>query len=345
MRLGGERESANVEDRRGIGIRGGGLAVGGGLGTVVLIVLALLFGVDPGVILSGGGSPEVDRPAVAGGRAAPGERAEDDEARRLVARVLASTEDTWGSAFAQAGRRYEDPTLVLFSGATQTGCGFAQATVGPFYCPPDRRPYLDLDFLADMQRRLGATGDFATAYVIAHEVGHHVQNLLGVLPRVDALRRQVPEGQANALSVRIELQADCLAGVWARRADAARPLLERGDVEEGLNAAAAVGDDRLQRAGRGQVVPESFTHGSSAQRVAWFRRGLERGEIGACDTFAGGPPPWRGSRTAGNDRERESARQTTSRTVAAGTAGRKRLRGARRSGPARWATGRAPPRS
>ncbi len=291
MRLDDERESANIEDRRGMGgIGRGGIAVGGGLGTVVLIVLALLFGVDPGVILSGGGGGGVpmppDRPAITDGRVPGG--AQEDQARRFVARVLASTEDTWRAAFAQLGRRYEDPTLVLFSGATQSACGFAQAAVGPFYCPNDHKLYIDLGFLADMQRRLGAQGDFAAAYVVAHEVGHHVQNLLGILPRVDALRRQLSEGQSNALSVRLELQADCLAGVWARRAEEARPMLERGDIEEGLNAAAAVGDDRLQRASRGYVVPESFTHGTSQQRVTWFRRGLEGGEIRACDTFSEG---------------------------------------------------------
>jgi predicted metalloprotease len=288
MRLDDRRESQNVEDRRGMGMPRGGIAVGGGLGTVVLVLLALLFGVDPSVILSGGGGapPEANRPAITDGRTPGG--VSDDQARRFVSRVLATTEDVWRDVFAQGGRRYEEPTLVLFSGATQSACGFAQAAVGPFYCPADQKLYIDLRFLADMQDRLGARGDFAMAYVVAHEVGHHVQNLIGILPRVDRVRRQVSEGESNALSVRLELQADCFAGVWARRAEEARPMLERGDIEEGLNAAAAVGDDRLQRASRGMVVPESFTHGSSRQRVTWFRRGLESGETRACDTFADG---------------------------------------------------------
>jgi uncharacterized protein len=288
MRLDDRRESQNVEDRRGMGMPRGGIAVGGGLGTVVLVLLALLFGVDPSVILSGGGGapPEANRPAITDGRTPGG--VSDDQARRFVSRVVATTEDVWRDVFAQGGRRYEEPTLVLFSGATQSACGFAQAAVGPFYCPADQKLYIDLRFLADMQDRLGARGDFAMAYVVAHEVGHHVQNLIGILPRVDRVRRQVSEGESNALSVRLELQADCFAGVWARRAEEARPMLERGDIEEGLNAAAAVGDDRLQRASRGMVVPESFTHGSSRQRVTWFRRGLESGETRACDTFADG---------------------------------------------------------
>jgi predicted metalloprotease len=286
MRLGGGRESQNVEDRRGMrgGIGRGGMIAGGGLGTVVLLLIGLFLGVDPSVILSGG-QPGVAPPAADGGGRAP---PSDDPAARFVSRVLAETEDVWTPAFESLGRRYEPPRLVLFSGAVQSGCGTAQAQVGPFYCPSDRRVYIDLEFLAEMQRRLGAPGDFAAAYVIAHEVGHHVQNLLGVLARVDQLRGRAGRAEGNALQVRVELQADCLAGLWARRAHQARNILEQGDIEEGLNAAAAVGDDRLQRRGQGQVVPESFTHGSSAQRVRWFRAGLDSGRLEACDTFGAG---------------------------------------------------------
>ncbi|WP_203073613.1 KPN_02809 family neutral zinc metallopeptidase [Falsiroseomonas ponticola] len=281
MQLGDGRESSNVEDRRGGGGFGGrGIAVGGGLGSVVLVVLALLFGVDPGVILSGG-DPAPARTETQGGGAPPA----DDAGSRFVRRVLAETEDVWNPVFQQMNRRYQEPRLVLFSGAVQSACGMAQAAVGPFYCPGDQRVYIDLDFLAQMQRQLGAPGDFAAAYVIAHEVGHHVQNQLGVLGRVQELRGRASEAEGNALQVRVELQADCLAGMWARRAQDARQILEDGDIEEGLNAAAAVGDDRLQRRARGQVQPDSFTHGSSEQRVRWFRTGLQSGQLEACDTF------------------------------------------------------------
>jgi predicted metalloprotease len=282
MRLDDGRESENVDDRRGRGGFGGGggrIAVGG-LGGVAILLIALFLGVDPSLLLQGGGAPQQQTTQQG---APPG----NDAGRRFTSRVLAETEDVWRDLFARAGRQYRDPILVLFSGATQSGCGFAEATVGPFYCPNDQRLYIDLDFLADMQRRLGAPGDFAAAYVIAHEVGHHVQNLIGVLSRVEQLRRGASEAEGNALQVRVELQADCLAGVWARRAQDARQILESGDVEEALGAAAAVGDDRLQRRARGTVVPESFTHGTSEQRVRWFRRGIEGGDIAACDTFSG----------------------------------------------------------
>jgi len=253
---------------------------GGGIGGVVLVVLALLFGVDPSVILSGDGPAPQQETA----RYAPPPEGQE-ELRRFVSQVLATTEDAWSDIFRANGRTYEPPRLVLFSGAVQSACGTASTAVGPFYCPGDQRVYLDLSFLQDMRRSLGAPGDFAQAYVIAHEVGHHVQTVLGITGRVDALRRRSDTAEANALSVRLELQADCFAGVWANRADAAQGILERGDIEEGLNAAAAVGDDRLQRRARGYVVPESFTHGSSAQRAGWFRRGMESGDLRACDTF------------------------------------------------------------
>jgi hypothetical protein len=296
MRLDDGRESGNVEDRRGGGGFGGGrrggLAVGG-VGGVVLLVLALLFGVDPSVIMSGGGGG--NSPAIEGGGYAPPARvpgeqagtrpAGDDPGARFVSRVLAETEDVWNPIFESLGRRYEEPRLVLFSGAVQSGCGAAQAQMGPFYCPADSRVYIDLDFLGQLQSRLGATGDFAAAYVIAHEVGHHVQNQLGIIQRVDQLKRRGGEAEQNALQVRVELQADCLAGLWARRAHEARRILEQGDVEEGLRAAAAVGDDNMQRRAGRAVQPETFSHGSSAQRVRWFRAGLDSGRLEACDTF------------------------------------------------------------
>ena len=285
MRLEGERESANVEDRRGGGLPIG--VAGGGVGTVVLVVLALLMGVDPRAILSGDVGPVAPPQSGPGSRHAPEDGA-TDEARRFVSRVLASTEDVWTAVFRENGRRYDPPRLVLFSGAVRSSCGVAGAAVGPFYCPADRQVYIDLAFFRDLQRQLGAPGDFAQAYVIAHEVGHHVQAEFGIAQRVAELRTRVGEAQSNALSVRMELQADCLAGVWARRAQEMRGILEKGDVEEGLNAAAAVGDDRLQRRARGEIVPESFTHGSSAQRVRWFRTGLSSGDLRACDTFETG---------------------------------------------------------
>ncbi|WP_149539677.1 KPN_02809 family neutral zinc metallopeptidase [Siccirubricoccus phaeus] len=275
MRLEGERESGNVVDRR----RGGGLPIGlagGGIGSMVLVVVALLLGVDPTILFSGGEEP--GRQITQSGPPDPAQESE----RRFVAQVLATTEDAWGEIFRRSGQRYAPPSLVLFTGATQSGCGFAQSAVGPFYCPEDRQVYLDLGFFRDMERQLGAPGDFARAYVIAHEVGHHVQNELGILARVNQARRGRSEAEGNALQVRVELQADCFAGLWARHT---QRVLEPGDIEEGINAAAAVGDDRLQRRARGTVVPESFTHGSSAQRVRWFRRGLDSGDPRQCDSF------------------------------------------------------------
>jgi uncharacterized protein len=284
MRLGGERESENVEDRRG-GIGTPHIA-GGGIGVVIIVLLGLYFGVDPNVLLqivAGDQSPpSAAYPTQGTPRGAPG----DDDLKHFVSVVLAETEDTWHAEFQKLGRTYEDPKLVLYSGSINSACGFAQSAVGPFYCPGDRRVYLDLSFFRDLKTRFNAPGDFAAAYVIAHEVGHHVQNLLGITDRVEQLRGRSGQAGANTLSVRVELQADCFAGVWANQANQARHILEPGDVEKGLNAASAVGDDRLQMQARGYVVPESFTHGTSAQRVHWFKRGLDTGDLRQCDTFA-----------------------------------------------------------
>jgi predicted metalloprotease len=282
MRLDDQRASDNIEDRRGVRM-GRGVA-GGGIGVIVLALVAMFFGVDPTVILQGGGAlaPSAEQQ---GGPAAP-RGTPGDAAGQFVAKVLGSTEEVWTDVFAKSGRTYRKPTLVLFSGQVKSACGLAQAAVGPFYCPPDQKVYIDLDFYRDLDRRFGAPGDFAQAYVLAHEVGHHVQNLLGIAERVHGLQQRSGERQANALSVRMELQADCLAGVWAAHANAKSRMLEPGDVEEGIAAAAAVGDDRIQMASRGYVAPDSFTHGSAQQRVRWFRRGLESGDIRQCDTFA-----------------------------------------------------------
>lgn len=270
------RQSQNLEDRRGIG--GGGLAIGG-LGTVVIIVLALLFGVDPRRLLdqsSGGSSPGVQTERAA--------NPEEEQLKQFTSAVLGHTEDTWSQIFQQNGRQYREPRLVLFSGQISSACGRASSAVGPFYCPGDERVYIDMAFYRELKSRFRAPGDFAQAYVIAHEVGHHVQNLLGISGRVDAQRGRVSEREYNQLSVRLELQADFFAGVWAHYAQK-RGLLETGDVEEALGAASAIGDDRLQRENQGYVVPDSFTHGTSEQRVRWFRKGLETGDIRQGDTF------------------------------------------------------------
>lgn len=273
MRLGGRRASSNIEDRRGVRL---GRAGGIGLGTIVLALLAVYFGIDPGVVLQGTQQSSVTE------RVPYEESVTEAQARELVSVVLADTEDTWGAIFAAAGRTYEVPTLVLFSEAVRTACGIGAAASGPFYCPADRKVYVDLTFYDELQRRFGAPGDFAQAYVIAHEIGHHVQTLLGISQRTQALRARASEAEANDWSVRQELQADCFAGLWAHHAERSRPFLEAGDVEEGLNAASAIGDDRLSH---GRAPPESFTHGSSAQRVRWFSRGLRTGSIEQCDTF------------------------------------------------------------
>ena len=283
MRVEDQQRSSNIEDRRGMPIGRG--AAGGGIGIVVIALVAMFFGVDPGAILDSG--------LVGGsGRQAPQQQVEarapsrEDKMADFVAAVLGSTEETWSDIFARGGRTYRKPVLVLFTDAVQSACGHAQAAMGPFYCPPDQKLYIDLAFYRDLQDRFRAPGDFAQAYVIAHEVGHHVQNLLGIAGKVQAARQRANDRQSNELSVRMELQADCLAGVWAAHANRSKRILEPGDVEEGLNAAAAIGDDRLQQASSGRVAPESFTHGSARQREQWFRRGLESGDLKACDTFA-----------------------------------------------------------
>jgi predicted metalloprotease len=280
MRLERSRRSEHVEDRRGTGIpRGVRIGGAGGIGLILLVVLAVALGVDPTVLLQQmGESPPAPSEQPGNTATAP------DSIRDFVSAVLAETEDVWTEAFRSAGRTYVPPRLVLFSGAVDSACGFAQSAVGPFYCPQDRKIYLDYSFFRDLER-LGASGDFAEAYVIAHEVGHHVQTLLGITQRVRQLQSGGNSSEGNELSVRFELQADCLSGVWANRAHRARQILESGDVEEALAAAAAVGDDRIQHRARGYVVPDSFTHGSSAQRTRWFKRGLETGSIDACDTF------------------------------------------------------------
>ncbi len=288
MRLDDNRESENLEDRRG---GGGGLPVGGrsiGVGTIVLALVAMYFGVDPSVVLNmGGGAPsQVSQEAPAQPGVKSSQDPAEDQAAHFVSKVLADTEDTWGEIFKAGGRQYEEPKLVLYTGGTRTACGMGQAAMGPFYCPADQKVYLDLAFYNELQRRFQAPGDFAQAYVVAHEIGHHVQNLLGISEKVQQARGRVSEAEGNALSVRLELQADCLAGIWANHANRSRSVLEQGDIDEGLRAATAIGDDTLQKQAQGYAVPESFTHGSSEQRVRWFKRGLEAGEMKACDTFA-----------------------------------------------------------
>lgn len=276
MRLGDRRESRNVEDRRGIRY---GRAGGIGLGTIVLALVAMYFGQDPAVVLQGmqgqGGQVEEQQVPYQ-------ESAREAEARVLVSKVLADTEDTWNAIFTAAGRTYEEPKLILFSGGVKTACGFGESASGPFYCPADHQVYIDLTFYQELHDRFGAPGDFAQAYVIAHEVGHHVQTLLGISERTQAARQRASQAEANAISVRQELQADCFAGLWAHNANESRQILESGDIEDGLNAAAAIGDDRLTQ---GRAPPEAFTHGTSEQRVRWFKRGLDTGSMDQCDTF------------------------------------------------------------
>lgn len=278
MRWRGGRRSSNIEDRRGR--RSGRGIIGGGIGTIAVILAALYFGVDPTFLLEGMQSANVSSPA--------SQVPDDDPLAQMVAVVVADTEDVWHEIFREQGRRYEEPALVLYTGMTRSACGMGQAAMGPFYCPADQKAYIDLSFYDQLRRQYNAPGDFAQAYVIAHEIGHHVQNLLGISGEVHQKRRQVSEREGNSLSVRLELQADCLAGVWARRADRARNILESGDIEEALNAASAIGDDRLQQQSGNVVVPESFTHGTSAQRQHWFRTGLATGDLRSCNTFEAG---------------------------------------------------------
>jgi len=280
MRWESGRRSDNVEDRRGLRVSRG--LAGGGLGTLVLVLVGLYFGIDPSTILNtipAGGGSSVEQ----SGEPRP---AAENALADFVSVVLADTEDTWGTIFREKGQSYAAPKLILFTDAVESACGMAGAATGPFYCPGDHKLYVDLSFFSELDRRFGASGDFAQAYVVAHEVGHHVQNLLGIEGKVREARARAGEREANRLSVRLELQADCLAGVWGNRADKSRRLLEPGDLEEALRAATAIGDDRLQRETRGRVVPDSFTHGTSAQRVSWFRRGFESGDLARCDTFS-----------------------------------------------------------
>jgi predicted metalloprotease len=301
MRWKGRRQSENIQDMRGRGGgfpggfgRGGGgpvrIPVGrssGGFSLSTLVIIAIIYfalracGIDPLQMLTEGQGP--------GGGTVTQSRTQapvNDEMKEFVGVVLAETEDVWNGIFKSVGQQYAPPTLVLFSGGVQSACGFASSATGPFYCPGDRKVYLDTDFFDQLARQFDASGDFAQAYVIAHEVAHHVQHLLGVTTQVEQLRRQADQATANELSVRVELQADCLAGVWAHHSHSQRNTLEEGDIKEGLNAASAIGDDRLQRKSQGYVVPDSFTHGSSAQRVRWFTTGLRGGDPGQCDTLA-----------------------------------------------------------
>jgi len=318
MRWRGQRESENIEDRRGEGGRvgfpfpggmrfpSGGGRRSGGIGIVgLLIILGLMFffGVDPRVIMQGGppgdqgGFPDIRLPQSRPDTTnfpMPGQRGpqiqrpqttSEDDLKRFVAVVLAETEDVWRNLLARYGRRYNDPTLVLFSGGVRSACGVAMAQMGPFYCPEDEKVYIDLSFYRELKDRFRAPGDAAQAYVIAHEIGHHVQKLLGIMDQVQRLQQRLGKRQANALQVRVELQADCFAGVWANKTQEAKDIFEPGDIDEALRAASAIGDDRIQRQTQGYVVPDSFTHGSSEQRVRWFRRGYESGDLNQCDTF------------------------------------------------------------
>jgi predicted metalloprotease len=278
MRLGGERESSNVEDGRG---GGGRIAIGGGLGGLAILLIATLLGLDPRQLLNT--APDAGPAPGAQTQQAPGTQ-QNDQMLEFVKRVLGSTETTWGDIFRRNGATYREPKLRLFNGQVESACGVAGAAVGPFYCPGDERVYIDLSFYDELRSRFRAPGDFAQAYVIAHEVGHHVQKLLGTSDKVTALQQRASEAQGNRLSVMLELQADCYAGVWGFYAQQ-RGILDPGDLEEALRAASAIGDDRLQKESQGYVVPDSFTHGTSEQRTRWFKQGFDNGDMRRCDTF------------------------------------------------------------
>lgn len=283
MRWRDSRRSSNVEDRRGRRpMRVGGAPVKGSLGLIVILLAAAYFGVDPSIILNQG-LQQTGTTADSGVASKPS--AAEEQLAAFVSVVLADTEDTWNALFQAEGEHYQEPKLVLFTSAVQSACGHAEAAMGPFYCPGDNKVYIDLSFYHDLRERHGAPGDFAQAYVIAHEIGHHVQNLMGISNQVHSQRRSLSTEEGNKLSVKQELQADCFAGLWAHHANRTRQILEHGDIEEAMTAATAIGDDRLQKQGRGYVTPESFTHGTSQQRVRWFRTGLDKGSIAACDTF------------------------------------------------------------
>lgn len=282
MRWRDGRKSENVEDRRGVRVSRG--LVGGGIGTIVLVLISLYFGVDPSIFLNQQTTQEVSAPGSVEGQRTP----EENQMAEFVSVVLADTEDTWHEMFSRSGKTYQEPKLVLFTDAVDSACGFAQSAVGPFYCARDNKVYIDLQFYKDLQDRFHAPGEFAQAYVIAHEIGHHVQNLLGISDKVRSMQQGADKVTANNLSVRLELQADCLAGIWAYHADRTRNIVEAGDIEAALRAASSIGDDRIQKQMQGHVVPESFTHGSSEQRVRWFTRGTETGDFAQCDTFKAG---------------------------------------------------------
>ena len=278
MRWLGGRESDNVDDRRGSG--GGGLVVGGGIGTVVIAVIVMLLGGDPSQILNRSAPTQQEQ-----GSQAPDGPQPDDAAASFTRKVLASTEDVWGKIFQEQGSQYQEPTLVMFRGVTSSGCGTAQQAMGPFYCPLDQKVYIDLSFYDELAQRFQAPGEFAMAYVVAHEIGHHVQNQLGIMKKVEQARQQMSEREYNKISVRLELQADFFAGVWANRAQGKTISIDENDVESALTAANAIGDDKIQEQTQGRVVPDAFTHGSSAQRVYWFKKGLKTGDIRQGDTF------------------------------------------------------------